>query len=93
MNYMDRRPPINTDPHAPCSSLALTLGIPQTGGTGHRRAPNPGASRDYLIWSKIENTGRYSAMIIPPITTPIKAIIRGSMSEVSASVVVSTSAS
>ncbi len=47
----------------------------------------------YSIRSKMENIGMYSATIMPPTTTPRNPIISGSMSEVRASVVASTSSS
>ena len=50
-----------------------------------------GSSPDYWIRSNTLKIGMYRAMIMPPITTPMQAIIRGSIREVSASVVASTS--
>lgn len=53
----------------------------------------PSARARYSMRLKIEKIGMYSATIIEPTTSPRKAIIRGSMSEVRASVVASTSSS
>lgn len=66
--------------------------------TGALRASIPpllGASTPsgYLTSEVIWKIGRYSATIMPPTTTPRKAISSGSISDVSASVVDSTSLS
>ena len=45
----------------------------------------------YLMYSKIENIGMYSATIMPPMTTPMNAIISGSIRAVSCSAVDCTS--
>ena len=50
-----------------------------------------GRESDYWMSSNTPKMGMYKAMIMPPMMAPRTAIIRGSMSEVSASVVDSTS--
>jgi hypothetical protein len=69
---------------------------PRIGGRKHCSTPVEGALRtnspqctNEVIWK----IGRYSAMIMPPTTTPRKAMRSGSISDVSASVVDSTSES
>lgn len=66
---------------------------------GHRshlvpcRNPDLSCSNRQPISSKTLKIGRYRAMIMEPTTPPRKAIISGSISAVSASVVASTSSS
>lgn len=65
--------------------------LPVGAGCSDSRAVGVLAGLPQLIVWKMENTGRYRATIMPPITTPMKAIMSGSMRAVSCSVVDSTS--
>ena len=55
------------------------------------RAHTDGGSAAYLMSLMMLNIGKYSEMIMPPTHTPITTINKGSMSDVSASTVASTS--
>lgn len=69
---------------------------PQCGGCTNCTPPPHGGGMAYeAFWTTfvIWKIGMYSAMIMPPTMTPRNAMSSGSISEVKASVVASTSAS